>query len=72
MTMMASLGFRPAFLDFATMTIYPSAYAVEGLPRRATLIAGFERDGFFYTRTAAARAALQWSTLRPSLRMPSR
>jgi hypothetical protein len=78
------LGFRPAFLDFATHTIYLSRFAdgrlapfhlLDGLPNevvvdraasgrvtsaKATLIAGFERHGFFYTRTAAARAAEDW------------
>jgi hypothetical protein len=29
---------------------------------KGTLISGFERNGFFYTRTAAARAAAEWST----------
>src|ERR1700692_2267745 len=28
---------------------------------KATLISGFVRDGFFYTRTAAARAVREWS-----------
>jgi hypothetical protein len=28
---------------------------------KATLISGFVRDGFFYTRSAAARAAKEWS-----------
>lgn len=28
---------------------------------KATLIAGFVRNGFFYTRTAAARAAAEWA-----------
>ncbi|MGZ5097706.1 MAG: hypothetical protein ACXWHZ_19260 [Usitatibacter sp.] len=80
----SNLGFRPAFLDFATQTIYPSCFAdgraaplhlLDGLPNevvairspsgrviaaKATLIAGFERNGFFYTRTAAARAAAEW------------
>ena len=28
---------------------------------KATLISGFVRDGFFYTRTAAARAAREWA-----------
>jgi hypothetical protein len=28
---------------------------------KATLISGFERNGFFYTRTAAARAAAEWT-----------
>jgi len=27
---------------------------------KATLISGFLRNGFFYTRTAAARAAAEW------------
>jgi hypothetical protein len=27
---------------------------------KATLISGFERNGFFYTRTAAARATTDW------------
>lgn len=80
----SSLGFRPAFLDFATQAIYPSRFAdgrpaplhlLDGLPNevvvirapsgrviaaKATLIAGFERNGFFYTRTAAARAVAEW------------
>jgi hypothetical protein len=78
------LGFRPAFLDFETQTIYPSRFAnglpapfhvLDGLPddvvidrapsgrviaAKATLITGFVRNGFFYTRTAAARAAAEW------------
>lgn len=29
---------------------------------KATLISGFVRDGFFYTRSAAARAAKEWSS----------
>lgn len=33
------------------------------LAAKATLISGFERNGFFYTRTAAARAAREWVTL---------
>ena len=80
----ASLGFTPAFLDFATQTIYPSRFAdgrlapfhlLDGLPdevivdrapsgrviaAKATLISGFVRNGFFYTRAAAARAAAEW------------
>jgi hypothetical protein len=80
-----NLGFRPAFLDFATQTLYLSRFAngrpapfhmLDGLPEevvvdrspngrvisaKATLIAGFERNGFFYTRTAAARAAAEWA-----------
>jgi hypothetical protein len=81
----AGFGFKPAFLDFATQTIYPSRFAdgraspfhlLDGLPEevvvdrapsgrviaaKPTLISGFERKGFFYTRSAAARAAAQWS-----------
>jgi hypothetical protein len=77
-------GFRPAYLDFATQTIYPSRFAdgrpaplhlLDGLPNevvairapsgrviaaKATLIAGFERNGFFYTRSAAAKAVAEW------------
>jgi len=83
----ASLGFRPAFFDFARHTIYLSRFAdgraapfhlLEGLPddvvairsergraiaAKATLIAGFERNGFFYTRAAAARATREWVPL---------
>ena len=82
----AGLGFTPAFLDFATQTIYPSRFAdgrlapfhlLDGLPEevivdrapsgrvisaKATLISGFVRNGFFYTRSAAARAAQEWQT----------
>lgn len=64
MTLMTNLGFRPAFLDYATMTIYPSEFAARVVAARATLIAGFERNGYFYTRTAAARAAMEWTSLR--------
>jgi hypothetical protein len=78
------LGFKPAFLDFATQQVYPCRFAngqpapfhlLDGLPdevvvdrtasgrvvsAKATLISGFVRNGFFYTRTAAAKAAAQW------------
>ena len=81
----SGLGFRPAFFDFATQTIYPSRFAdgrlapfhlLDGLPEevvidrtasgrvvaaKATLISGFVRNGFFYTRAAAARAAAEWA-----------
>ena len=81
----SDLGFRPAFFDFATQTIYPSRFAdgrlapfhlLDGLPEevvvdraasgrviaaKATLISGFVRNGFFYTRSAAARAVAEWS-----------
>lgn len=53
------LGFEPAFLDFTTMAIYPCRYAAQAAGR-ATLIPGFVRNGFFYTRTAAMRAAADW------------
>ena len=56
---LADLGFRPALLDYATMTIHWSLDGLAG-PPRLTLIAGFEREGFFYTRTAAERAAREW------------
>lgn len=79
------LGFRAAFLDVATMTIYRSAFSdgrpapmhlLDGLPdevvvarapsgrvvaAKATLVSGFERNGYFYTRAAAARAAAEWT-----------
>ncbi|APV51926.1 hypothetical protein BWI17_20965 [Betaproteobacteria bacterium GR16-43] len=48
------LGFTPAYLDFGTQTIYPTCWS-------PILIPGFERDGFFYTRTAAAKAVVEWS-----------
>ena len=78
------LGFRPAFFDFDTQTIYLSRFAdgrlapfhlLDGLPddvvvdrsangrvvaAKASLMAGFERHGYFFTRTAAARAAAEW------------
>lgn len=81
----ASLGFRPAFFDYATHTIYRSCFRdgraapfhlLEGLPdeavairapdgrvvaAKATLIAGFERNGYFYTRAAAAKAVKEWA-----------
>ena len=81
----SGLGFKPAFLDFATQVIYPSRFAdgrlapfhlLDGLPEevvidrlpsgrvsaaKATLISGFVRNGFFYTRSAAARAAAEWA-----------
>ena len=56
---MDTLGFRPAMLDCATMTIYQSLDGLPGSPREM-LIAGFERGGFFYTRASAERAAREW------------
>ena len=68
------LGFRPAFLDFATCAIYLSD-SIDTLPdevvlrqpitgwvsgTKPTLVAGFERKGFFYTRASAERAAAEW------------
>jgi hypothetical protein len=52
-----ALGFQPAVLDVATMRIQPW-----GSPASAghTVIAGFERGGFFYTRSATARACKEW------------
>jgi hypothetical protein len=81
----ASLGFRPAFYDFATQKIYLSRFAdgrlapchlLDGLPDelivdrtvagrvtsvKATVISGFVRNGYFFTRTAAARAVEEWT-----------
>ncbi|HXN15159.1 MAG TPA: hypothetical protein VN878_02200 [Usitatibacter sp.] len=81
----STLGFRPAFFDFQTQTIYLSRFAdgrpapchlLDGLPEelivdrapsgrvvaaKASLISGFVRKGFFYTRAAAARAAAEWT-----------
>ena len=64
MQLMTRFGFRPAFLDYATMTIYPCDLAGCVVVARATLVAGFERKGYFYTRTAAARAMREWASLR--------
>jgi hypothetical protein len=79
-----SLGFHPAFYDFATQAIYPSRFPdgrlapchlLDGLPDeivvdrtatgrvtslKATVISGFVRNGYFYTRAAAAKAAHEW------------
>jgi hypothetical protein len=55
----ADMGFRPAILDYSTMTIHWSFDGIGG-PPRLTLLAGFERKGFFYTRAAAERAAIDW------------
>jgi hypothetical protein len=78
------LGFRPAFLDCATMQVYPSCFAdgrpapfhiLDGLPEdvviernakglvrrvKSSIISGFERGGYFYTRRAASRAREEW------------
>ena len=55
----ADLGFRPVILDYSTMTLYSSFDGLGG-PPRLTLMAGFERKGFFYTRAAAERAVRDW------------
>ena len=57
---LAGLGFRPALLDYATMTIHASFEGLAVSPK-LTLMAGFERNGYFYTREAAARAAQEWA-----------
>jgi len=78
------LGFAPAFLDFATQTVYPSRFfdgraapfhLLDGLPNavvverarsgrviraKVSIVAGFVRNGYFYTRAAAARAMTEW------------
>jgi hypothetical protein len=82
------LGFRPAFLDCATMRIHPSRFfdgrpapyhCLDGLPDEAVLLRlpsgrvvhakvltyGFERGGFFYTRTATSRACEEWAAAVP-------
>jgi hypothetical protein len=47
------LGFIPAYLDFGTQTLHAARWS-------PLLIPGFERNGFFYTRTAAAKAVSDW------------
>jgi len=54
------LGFRPAFLDCATMCIHDLDSVQRDALARPTFIAGFERHGFFYTNTAVARACQEW------------
>jgi hypothetical protein len=54
------LGFRPALLDVATMRIYPAGSPEARGPIADRVIGGFERDGFFYTHRAAARACREW------------
>ena len=34
---------------------------------KSSLVSGFERNGYFYTRSAAARAVAEWSTPLPEL-----
>jgi hypothetical protein len=65
-------SFQPAFFDYSTCTIHLSRFAdgrvapihlLDGLPQalraKGTLVSGFERHGFFYTRRAVARACEQ-------------
>jgi hypothetical protein len=75
---MEPLGFFPAFLDFESQRIYPSRFAGGHMGQvfedhsaaacgrvirlKATVIAGYVRDGFFYTCAAATRAAAEWSS----------
>jgi len=47
-------------LDYSTMTLYSSFDGLGG-PPRLTLMAGFERKGFFYTRDTAEQAAREWA-----------
>ena len=66
-------GFKPAFFDYTSCILYLSRFAdgrlapihvLDGLPpevlAKGTLISGFERNGFFYTRRAVARACEEW------------
>ena len=48
-----AMGFNPTFLDFGTQTLHASCWS-------PLLIPGFERNGYFFTRTAAARAVAEW------------
>ena len=56
--LLASLGFRPVFLDCATMTMHLIRCDVR---EPTLLVRGYERNGYFYTRSAAARAAKEWA-----------
>ena len=59
-TEIRALGFSPAFLDVATMQIHPLRFAAAPRVANRTMLAGFERGGFFYTPRAAARACREW------------
>jgi len=48
-----ALGFIPAYLDFGTQTLHVARWS-------PLLVPGFERNGFFYTRAAAAKAVVEW------------
>jgi hypothetical protein len=52
-----ALGFVPAYLDFGTQTLHLACWS-------PLLVPGFERNGFFYTRSAAAKAVVQWASAR--------
>lgn len=58
---------RPA--PFHLLDGLPDEVVIERSPSgrvisaKASLISGFVRDGFFYTRSAAARAARQWGSV---------
>ena len=54
------LGFRPATLDYATMQIHGSP-PDHTIAAKATLVAGFERDGIFYTQRSVERACGEWT-----------
>ena len=78
---LAALGFRPAYLDYSTLRIYPSRFG-DGRPAsthvldclpdevvvirspgghvmatKMTLVAGYVREGYFYTRDKAVSLA---------------
>ncbi|QJR10134.1 hypothetical protein DSM104443_01188 [Usitatibacter rugosus] len=48
-----ALGFIPAYLDFGTQTLHVARWS-------PLLVPGFERNGYFYTRAAAAKAVVEW------------
>jgi len=52
-----ALGFIPAYLDFGTQTLHAARWS-------PLLVAGFERNGYFYTRSAAAKAVGEWGYVR--------
>ena len=78
---LAALGFRPAYLDYSTLRIYPSCFGdgrpapthvLDALPdevvvirspgghvmaTKMTLVAGYVREGYFYTRDKAVSLA---------------
>jgi hypothetical protein len=54
------LGFKRALLDVRTMRVHPWGLPDGCAPVCDTMIVGFERGGFFYTRRAAARACKEW------------